>query len=126
MAGTALLGWTQRSRLILLTLGILIAAPAHAKKDDPPSATPSPAFATLHIPHLDQSPGLNDFLGMQPGEGATSKMLKVEGFLQRDPKDGAAISQKTEAYVGYTDKNLYVVAICFDTELRNIRARLSR
>jgi len=35
-------------------------------------------------------------------------MLKVEGFQQRDPKDGAPISQKTEAYLGYTDKNLYV------------------
>lgn len=136
MAGPALIEWrkiarrnnarARRSKLAVSALCLLFAVPAFAKKDDPPSTPPSPAFATLHIPRLDQSPGLNDFLGMQPGPGVASKMLKVEGFIQRDPKDGAAISQKTEAYVGYTDKNLYVVAICFDTELRNIRARLSR
>jgi len=126
MSEAVLLEGVKRSWLMLVGLCCLLAAPAYAKKDDPASTPPSPAFATLHIPHLDQSPGLNDFLGMQAGEGVASKMLKVEGFLQRDPKDGAPISQKTEAYVGYTDKSLYVVAICFDTELRNIRARLAR
>jgi len=53
-------------------------------------------------------------------------MLKVEGFKQRDPKDGQPISQKTELYLGYTDKNLYVVCICFDAEPEKIRARMSR
>jgi len=88
---------------------------------------PAPhAFATLHIPHLDQRPTLDDFLDMQPSPAFAGKMLKVDGFLQRDPKDGAPVSQKTEAYLGYTDKNLYVVCVCFDAEPKKIRARLVR
>ena len=104
---------------------LLISAPANAKSDDA-KADAHPAFAPLHIPHLATGPTLNDFLGMQASEAMAGKMLKVEGFQQRDPKDGAPVSQKTEVYLAYTDKNLYVVAICFDTELRNIRARLAR
>jgi hypothetical protein len=116
---------------LIAAIALLLAAPAHAKsrahgKTQEPKPAAHPAFATLHIPHLEKGPTLNDFLGMQASEEIAGKMLKVEGFRQRDPKDGAPISQKTETYLGYTDKNLYVVAICFDTELRNIRARLSR
>jgi hypothetical protein len=110
-----------------VTVALAFAAPLYAS----PSQEPKPAaahapFATLHIPHMASGPTLNDFLGMQASDAMTGKMLKIEGFQQRDPTDGAPISQTTEAYVGYTDKNLYVVAICFDTELRNIRARLAR
>ena len=83
-------------------------------------------FARLHIPHLEQAPGINDFLSMQPSPAFASTMLKVEGFIQRDPKDGAPVSQKTEVYLGYTDKNLYVVCICFDSDPGKIRARMSR
>lgn len=83
-------------------------------------------FATLQIPRLDQRPTIADFLEMQPSPTFSGKMLKVDGFLQRDPKDGAPVSQKTEVYLGYTDKNLYVVCVCFDSEPRNIRARLVR
>jgi Domain of unknown function (DUF5916) len=123
--------WSKMLRLALLVLFFfsLLTANASAKtakKVDPPANGHGAVFAGLHIPHLDQSPSLNDFLGMQASGIAATKMLKIEGFQQRDPVDGAPISQKTEAYIGYTDKNLYVAAICFDTELRNIRARLAR
>jgi hypothetical protein len=53
-------------------------------------------------------------------------MLKVDGFVQRDPKDGAPVSQRTEVYLGYTDKNLYVVCVCFDSEPNKIRANMAR
>jgi hypothetical protein len=124
-AATKFLQWNKSRASVLLALLFLLAAPAYPRDQSPPTGQGAP-FSGLHIPHLDQSPGLNDFLGMQPSEAVAGKMLKIEGFQQRDPKDGAPISQKTEAYLGYTDKNLYVVAICFDTELRNIRARLAR
>lgn len=123
------MAWREWSKRILgsVVVTLLAVGPGYARKGQEPKAADAPApFATLHIPHLDQPPSLNDFLGMQASEGVAGKMLKIDGFQQRDPKDGAAISQKTEAYAGYTDKNLYVVAICFDTELRNIRARLAR
>ena len=53
-------------------------------------------------------------------------MLKVDNLVQRDPKDGAPVSQKTEVYLGYTDRNLYVVGVCFDSEPDEIRSRMVR
>jgi hypothetical protein len=47
------------------------------------------------------------------GEVAT-QMTRVSGFVQRDPHDGASVSQRTDAYLGYDEKNLYVVFVCFD------------
>ena len=83
-------------------------------------------FAALHIPLLAQRPTLADFIDMQPSPAVAGKMLMADGFLQRDPKDGTPVSQKTEVYLGYTDKNLYVVCICFDAEPDKIRAHLVR
>jgi len=54
------------------------------------------------------------------------KLAKVDRFLQRIPSDGAPVSQRTEAYLGYDDKNLYTIFICFDAEPQKLRARLSR
>src|ERR1700752_3967292 len=112
---------------VVLLLESGLPPPAQAKdKDSIVAATPSTKFATLNIPRLEQRPTLADFLDMQPSTAFAGKMLKVDGFLQRDPKDGAPVSQKTDVYLGYTDKNLYVVCVCFDSEPGKIRARLVR
>lgn len=112
--------WGTLCALLALSLATL-AQPAR----DKPLAE-GPGFARLHIPRLEQAPSIRDFLEMRPSPVFASSMLKVEGFTQRDPKDGAPVSQKTEVYLGYTDKNLYVVCICFDSEPEKIRARMSR
>src|SRR5207245_5494466 len=83
-------------------------------------------FINLHIPRLEHRPAITDFLTMQPSPAFAGKMLKVEGFMQRDPKDGSPISQKTEVYLGYTNQNLYVVCVCFDSEPNKIRAHMVR
>jgi hypothetical protein len=91
-----------------------------------PSAKDSVAFTNLHIPHLESRPVIGDFLSMRPSSPLAGKMLKVEGFVQRDPKDGSPISQKTEVYLGYTNQNLYVVCVCFDSEPDKIRSHMVR
>ncbi len=63
---------------------------------------------------------------MEPASALARKMLKVEKFIQRDPKDGAPVSQQTEAYLGYTDKNLYIVFLAFDNNPKLMRARMLR
>jgi len=83
-------------------------------------------FTSLHIPHLEKRPAIADFLTMQPSPAFAGQMLKVDGFVQRDPKDGSPISQKTEVYLGYTNQNLYVVCVCFDSEPDKIRAHMVR
>lgn len=91
-----------------------------------PPAKDSVSFTNLHIPHLEKRPAIADFITMQPSDAVVGKMLKVEGFIQRDPKDGSPISQKTAVYLGYTDQNLYVVCVCFDSEPDKIRAHMVR
>jgi hypothetical protein len=98
------------------------------------SAQPNPAItkqavdssATVHIPHLTREPKLEDFADMVASPEIAATMLKVDTFWQHDPKDGVAISQKTEAYLGYTDKNLYVIFLAFDTEMDKLRNHMVR
>ena len=113
------------SRLPALLWLLMLATPLLARDDHTVAVHPE-AFANLHIPKVENGPVLGDFLGMQPSPAFAGKMLKVEGFVQRDPKDGTPVSQKTEVYLGYTDRNLYVVCVCFDSEPSKIRARRAR
>jgi hypothetical protein len=53
-------------------------------------------------------------------------MARVDGFRQNTPRDGDPVSQRTEAYLGYDDTNVYVVFVCFDSEPDKLRATLSR
>src|SRR5690348_353180 len=79
----------------------------------------------LVIPPLSSAPTLEDFLNMQPGSAAAQQMTKVSGFVQRNPYDGKPGSQPTDTYLGYDQKNLYVVFVCFDDPAR-VRARRAR
>jgi len=85
-----------------------------------------PQFQTVQIPRVSAPPKLEEFLGMEPPPNWQGKLAKIDGFIQRIPSDGAPVSQRTEAYLGYDDKNLYAVFICFDSEPQKLRARLSR
>jgi len=63
---------------------------------------------------------------MQPSSDVARSMTRVDGFRQNTPRDGDPVSQRTEAYLGYDDANVYVVFVCFDSEPDKIRATLSR
>jgi hypothetical protein len=89
-----------------------------------PAPKPPTEPPTLTIPRLEHAPALEDFLTMKP-EGAGRQMAKVTGFVQRNPHDGQAISESTEAYMGYDQKNIYLVFVCFD-DPKQVRARMSR
>ncbi len=54
------------------------------------------------------------------------QLARVEGFLQRRPRDGVPSTQRTEVYSGYDDERLYVVFVCFDSEAEKVRARMTR
>ena len=61
---------------------------------------------------------------MKPQGEIARQMTRVTGFTQRTPHDGESVSEPTEAYLGYDQKNLYVVFVCFD-DPRRVRARMS-
>lgn len=115
--------------------------PPPSEQNPPPSAQlPEPAIKnpevkpapkppieppTLTIPRLAHPPTLEDFLSMRPQGDAAMQMVKVTGFAQRNPHDGEPVSEPTEAYLGYDQKNLYAAFICFD-DPGKIRGRMSR
>jgi hypothetical protein len=90
-------------------------------------AAPTHALAppALTIPRLTRTPALEDFLGMKPEGEIALQMAKVTGFVQRNPHDGEKVSEETAAYLGYDQKNLYIVFVCFD-DPKKVRARMSR
>jgi hypothetical protein len=90
-----------------------------------PARKPEIATPSITIPRLQHGPSLDDFLTMQPQGEIAKRMAKVTGFTQRNPHDGEPVSEKTEAYLGYDQKNLYAVFVCFDNP-KEVRARLSR
>jgi Domain of unknown function (DUF5916)/Carbohydrate family 9 binding domain-like len=90
-----------------------------------PAPKPEIAPPAITIPRLSRAPSLDDFLTMQPQGDVALEMAKVTGFTQRNPHDGEDVSEPTEAYLGYDQKNLYVVFVCFD-DPKKVRGRLSR
>jgi len=62
---------------------------------------------------------------MTPQGDAALAMVKVTHFVQQDPHDGQPVSLPTEAYLGYSDKNLYVVFVCHDDPAK-VRAHETR
>jgi len=86
----------------------------------------TPQRPVLSIPRLNRAPELEDFLEMQPNDLMAGRLAKIEGFIQRDPSDGAPSTQRTVAYLGYDDRNLYFIFVCFDSEPGKVRARMVR
>ena len=119
-------GSIGKSRLAVLSLFLVLCSFSGWGRRLPlPPQNSTNQVTTLVIPRLSSAPLLENFLSMRPeGEPAT-QMVKVTGFIQRDPHDGQPASQPTEAYLGYDEKNLYVVFVCFD-EPGKVRARMSR
>jgi hypothetical protein len=77
---------------------------------------------SINIPRVTSAPKLEDFL--DPAEGARDG-VQISTFRQREPKDGAPVSQNTSAYLSYDDRNIYVVFVCKD-EPGKVRAHMSK
>ncbi len=80
----------------------------------------------IQIPRIETSPTLSDFEGMRPTPRIAGRMLKVTGFIAREPADGAAPTQDTDVYLAYDSRNFYAAFVCWDKEPGKIRARMTR
>ena len=83
------------------------------------------ARPTITIGRVSPPPKLSDFLGMKPDAAMAGKMLKIDGFIQRTPKDDVAPNQRTDVYLGYDSNYLYVVFVAFDNEPNKVRAHMT-
>ena len=108
-------------RVALITAVILLAAGGGWAQLRPTSAPP----ASVRIPRLNSGPKLEDYLAMKANSEWEGKLAKVDDFRQWRPNDGAPSTQKTVAYLGYDDKTLYIIFVCFDSNPNAIRAHLS-
>jgi hypothetical protein len=104
---------------LLLLCAQAVAGDAAAK----PAINPAP-ISNLRLNVLEHAPSLADFEGMAP-RGEALAMTRADGFVDAEPADGTPVSQRTEAYLGYDTKNLYVVFLCFD-DPRQVRASMGR
>ena len=75
--------------------------PAIKNPDVRPAPRPEIAPPALTIPRLTRAPALEDFLSMKPQGESAMQMAKVTGFVQRNPHDGAKVTEETAAYLGY-------------------------
>src|SRR5689334_18879424 len=101
----------QLAFLFLLLTTLAFASPRDQGISKPGLSNELSSFV---VPKLAAAPRLADFEGMEPATAPAKAMLKVSGFKQRDPKDGAPVTERTEAYLAYTDKNFYVIFLAFD------------
>jgi len=109
--------WTKHSQPAALAAALLACA-ATATTAEPVSPD---ALPRISVPRLEQTPRLDDFEGMQP-RGAALEMFKVSGFIDRLPRDGVPMSERTEVYFGYDSVSLHAVFVCFDRDPSQIRA----
>ena len=50
----------------------------------------------------------------------------IQGFTQNDPKDGEPATERTDVWVAYDDKALYVAAFCHDSDPKKILSQMGR
>jgi hypothetical protein len=107
----------MKFRLKLMSVGVLLLVLTPLISATPPS---------IQIPRIDTPPLLSDFDDMQPSSRVAGQMVKVTGFVVREPADGTEPSQNTDVYLAYDQHNLYAVFVCWDNEPEKIRARMTR
>jgi uncharacterized protein DUF5916/cellulose/xylan binding protein with CBM9 domain len=120
LVAMAQFGWSAA-----VARGAAQAKSSGAQAQDLQVAPAQPGLPSLTIPRLQRAPALDDFLSMKPQGESALQMVRVTGFTQRNPHDGESVSEATDAYLGYDQKNLYVVFVCYD-DPRQVRARMSR
>ena len=82
------------------------------------------AAISVAIPRIAQAPKLEDFQNMTPS-GAATQLQHVTGFIQNRPFDSKPATERTDAYLGYDQSNLYIVLLCWD-KAHGVRQTLSR
>ena len=78
------------------------------------------------VPRLDRDASLADFAGMAADDWARQHMVRAGEFVQNQPMDGKAATERTEVWLGRTETTLFAAYICFDHMPESIRGHLAR
>lgn len=96
-----------------------------ARAAEPSAAQPGPpasARARIELRRLARVPSVNEFAGMEPPADLRDQLVRVSGFLQRTPTNGAPAARRTDVYLGRDDDNMYAVFVCFTEPGEGVRA----
>ncbi|MCX6569405.1 MAG: carbohydrate binding family 9 domain-containing protein, partial [Candidatus Aminicenantes bacterium] len=94
-----------------LALVLVTAAPAAAVQAPAPTEP-------LQIPRLTTAPKIDGVLDNPIWE---TQALKIDAFVQLSPKENGVPTEKTVAYLGYDEKNLYVAFRAYDSQSSKVR-----
>ena len=108
---------TAALALLLINLGL-----GAADKEKSKQSTPAlPEQKVVQAVRTEEPISIDALLDEPVWKGPASN-----GFTQSDPNDGAPSTEKTDVWVAYDDKALYVAAFCYDSDPKAIISRLGR
>jgi len=102
-------------------LAAAAANPVNPAADRTKKETPAPAQKVIRAVRADEPILIDGKLDEKAWQAPPSN-----GFIQSDPKDGEPATEKTDVWVAYDDKAIYVAAYCHDSEPGKIIGRLGR
>jgi hypothetical protein len=77
----------------------------------------------LQIPRFAEAPRIDGVLDNPIWE---TQALKLDAFVQLAPKENGVPTERTAAYLGYDEKNLYVAFRAFDSQRSKIRCSITK
>lgn len=102
---------------IALTIALIAAGAAAAAVQAPAPKEP------LRIPRLTPAPKIDGVLDNPVWE---TQALKIDGFVQLSPKENGVPTERTVAYLGFDEKNLYVAFRAFDSQASKVRCSITK
>jgi len=90
--------------LLLLTLGLAISTPTRLVAQD--------GAPVAHATRVEEAPTIDGILDDASWLGAT----RLQDFVQRDPAEGAPVSERTDVRILYDDDAVYIGAWLFDRD----------
>ena len=82
---------------------------------------------SITVPRMKRPPTLEEFVEMKPpAEFAQGGMVKVRSASPTQSATTSARLAATEIYLGYDQKNLYAVFLCFDREPNRVRGHMAK
>ena len=94
-----------------------------AQDPTPPQAKAEPApKPPLEIPRMTAAPKIDGVLDNPIWE---TQALRIADFVQLTPKENGEPTERTVAYVGFDEKNLYMAFRCFDSDPSKVRCSIT-
>jgi len=111
-------------KTIIMAIALLLinlTLPAAAKEKSKQQVPAQPEQKVVRAVRADGPISIDALLDEPVWKGPASN-----GFTQSDPNDGVPSTEKTDVWVAYDDKALYVAAFCYDSDPKAIISRLGR